>query len=160
MASKPYTVFISATQRDQELAKDLSKRLQSVGVNVTYVEEDIRLGDSRSITKRIQDAMQASDEVFVLMTHNSAQDPWISFETGAALSLEKPVTPILVGVDEKSPTVTLSGHAPVKYSDLDKAIGEVQHRAHDAAESKRNPSRAYKADAGRPMSKGLKTAKR
>ncbi|MCA1554538.1 MAG: toll/interleukin-1 receptor domain-containing protein, partial [Chloroflexi bacterium] len=158
MASKAYTVFISATQRDKELAKDLSKRLKSVGVDVAYLDDEVKQSGSKEITQQTYQALRKSDEVFVLLTHNSVDDPWTSFDMGAALSLEKPVTPIVVGVDEKSPPVTLSGYEPVRYSDLEKAIEAVGQRASGTSES-RATSKQMRLDE-RATSRGAKPNRR
>jgi len=121
-----YRVYISHSVKDSELAKDLTRRLAEAGVEVIpFVSEaDTGSGLSAMILKRVRD----SDEVIVLLTDNSADSSWVRYEIGAADSMDKLLTPVVVneGVEQRVPMV---GKRFVKYADLPKYISSLKRRA-------------------------------
>lgn len=121
-----YRVYISHSVRDSELAKDLARRLAEADVEVLpFVgEADTSSGMRAMILKRVRDA----DEVIVLLTDNSADSSWVRYEMGAADSIDKRLTPVVVneGVEQRVPIV---GKHFVKYADLPKYIASLKRRA-------------------------------
>ena len=121
-----YRVYISHSVKDSELAKDLTRRLAEVGVEVTpfVAGADTSSGMRAMILKRVRD----SDEVIVLLTDNSADSSWMRYEMGAADSMDKRLTPVVVneGVEQRVPMV---GKHFVKYADLPKYISSLKRRA-------------------------------
>jgi hypothetical protein len=112
--------------KDSELAKDLTRRLAEVGVEVLplVVEADTSSGTRAMILQRVR----ASNEVIVLLTDNSADNSWVRYEIGVADSMDKRVTPVIVneGVEQRVPMV---GKHFVKYADLPKYITSLKRRA-------------------------------
>jgi hypothetical protein len=126
-----YSVYISHSVKDSELAKDLARRLVEAGIEVlplVVVEADTQSSGIRAmILQRVRD----SDEVIVLLTDNSADSSWVRYEIGAADSMDKRLTPVVVneGVEQRVPMV---GKHFVKYADLPKYISSLKRRAQAA----------------------------
>ncbi len=121
-----YRVYISYSTKDEELAKDLSRRLRDAGVGVFLEKKMLEAGaDWR---REIMDALGKSDEVIVLLTDNSAHSQWVRYEMGIADALDKRLTPVVVneGVEQLVPMV---GKHFIKYADLPKYISSLKKRA-------------------------------
>jgi len=124
-----YRVYISHSATDSELAKDLARRLEEVGVKTHAFINMTETNESASNwRKMIRMYMLSSDEVIVLLTDNSADSPWLRYEMGVADSLDKRLTPVIVneGVEQRVPMV---GKHFVKYADLPKYISSLKRRA-------------------------------
>jgi hypothetical protein len=95
---------------------------------LVVVEADTQSSGIRAmILQRVRD----SDEVIVLLTDNSADSSWVRYEIGAADSMDKRLTPVVVneGVEQRVPMV---GKHFVKYADLPKYISSLKRRAQAA----------------------------
>jgi hypothetical protein len=123
-----YSVYISHSVKDSELAKDLTRRLAEAGVEVlplVVVEADTQSSGIRAmILQRVRNA----DEIILLLTDNSADSSWVRYEIGAADSMDKRLTPVIVneGVEQRVPS--LAGRTFVKYADLPKYISSLKRR--------------------------------
>jgi hypothetical protein len=124
-----YKVFISSSYRDIDLAKDLAHRLEDTGVQV-YSVDKAAAGDS--IAAEISHGLSSADEVIVILTDNSVNNSTLMFEIGAATSLRKRVTPIIVGLEKQSLPSIIRTMKYVKYPDLPKYISELGRRAEAA----------------------------
>src|SRR5215217_4654243 len=120
-----YRVYISHTFKDSELARDLKRRLREAGVTVSAAES-AEPGEDFSLY--IKNSLRSADEVVVLLTDSSVNSSWLLYEIGAADSLDKRVTPILVNEGaELLPQI--SGRQIVRYADLPKYISSLKRRA-------------------------------
>jgi hypothetical protein len=121
-----YKIFISSSSKDLDLAKDLAKRLEETGVNVSSAERGVRPSEvfSNQITKQLSSV----DEVVVILTENSVNSPWLMFELGAASSLKKRVTPLIVGVETSKLPSLIRNMSYIKYPDLAKYIEDLKER--------------------------------
>lgn len=126
-----YKVFISSTQKDLDLARDLSRRLNEAGVEVFSVEKSVAPGEI--IMTRIEQGLRESDEVIVILTNNSIDSPWVMSELGAAFSLHKRVTPVVLGVEPSEIPPMVRHLMSVKYSDLEDYIAELAERTRGVA---------------------------
>lgn len=119
-----YKVFISHTQKDSDLAKDLACRLEEAGVNVFPVEKSAVNGES--VITTVNPGLQEADEVIVIVTDSSVNSPGLNSQTGAALGLLQRVTRIVVGVedDELPPFIGKT----VRYADLHEYIPIIARR--------------------------------
>jgi len=123
----PYKVFISSTFKDIDLARDLSRRLQEVDISVCPLDERVEPVGA-TLGKIVQDLSRA-DEVFVILTDNSVDNPYLMYELGAATSLRKRVTPIIVGLEPSKLPSLLKGLKYIKYPDLSKYISALEKRS-------------------------------
>ncbi|MDZ7343678.1 MAG: toll/interleukin-1 receptor domain-containing protein [candidate division KSB1 bacterium] len=112
-------VFISSTQKDWDLAKDLARRLHNIGLQVLAEEETERPGKGGSTINRGLRHLRMSDEVILLLTEEASANEKIIFEIGAALSLQKKITPIIVGVDKEKLPPLLKNLNYIKYAEVE-----------------------------------------
>lgn len=123
-----YSVFISSTREDLELARDLARRLKEVGVKVYPVEKSSILG--LNVLSKFKKELHEADEVIVLLTGNSINSPGIISEMGAAFGLNKRVTPVLVNVDAEKLPPFISRDS-IKFADLPRYISDLKKRAEE-----------------------------
>jgi TIR domain-containing protein len=119
-----YKVFISHTQKDSDLAKDLACRLEEAGVNVFPVEKSAVNGES--VITTVNPGLHEADEVIVIVTDSSVNSPGLNSQTGAALGLLQRVTRIVAGIedDELPPFIGKT----VRYADLREYIPIIARR--------------------------------
>lgn len=120
-----YKVFISSTQKDSDLARDLARRLESAGVSVVSVDET-RAG--AQFKAAIDRSLREADELVLIVSPDSVNSPSLMFEMGAAFFARKRVTPVLVGIDPSELPTPLKYVPSVKYSDLQDYISEIGKR--------------------------------
>jgi hypothetical protein len=124
-----YRIYISHSLKDLELAKDLARRLAEAGIEVLpfVTEADTNSGRRAMILQRVRD----SNEVIVLLTDNSADNSadgfWVRYAMGAADSIDKRLTPVVVneGVEQRVPMV---GKHFIRYAELPKYISALKRR--------------------------------
>jgi len=121
-----YKAFISSTVEDLDLAKDLAKRLESAGVNVNPVGSMTAAGEV-VFTKTLRDLRQA-DEIFVIVTNESVHNSNLMFEMGAASSLKKRVTPVIVGLKPAEVPSLIKNMRHIQYPELADYIKSLEER--------------------------------
>lgn len=119
-----YKVFISSTQRDIEVARDLARRLEEAGIRV-HPPEETELGENAIswVTRSLREA----DEVIVILTDNSVNNPGVIYEMGAASGLHKRVTGLVVNV--KDSEIPPFAKKYVRFAELPAYIAELAQRA-------------------------------
>jgi hypothetical protein len=122
-----YKVFISSTLKDIDLARDLSRRLKEAGIDVYSVDKAAVPGEA--IFNKTTVDLGRADEVFLILTDNSVDNPNLMYELGAATSLRKRVTPVIVGLDTKRLPSLMKNMNYVKYPDLPKYISDLEKRS-------------------------------
>ena len=120
-----YKVFISSTQKDSDLARDLARRLESAGATVVSVGET---PDGKRFKAAIDRSLREADELVLIVSPDSVNSPSLMFEMGAAFSARKLVTPVLVGIDPSELPPPFRYVASVKYSALEDYISEIAKR--------------------------------
>lgn len=120
-----YQIFISYSHKDSELARDLERRLEEVGVKVSSDPVDATAGTD--LRRGISRALREADEVVMLLTDNSVPASNAIFEIGLADALDKRVTPVVVneGIEKFLPMIRKRF---IKYTDLPKYIDSVKER--------------------------------
>jgi hypothetical protein len=119
-----HKVFISFSAKDKSIANSLKRQLAKAGAEVSAVELMPRGGVS-PIKRGIEDAIRQSDEVIAIVTRNSAQSQWMSFEIGIAAGLGKKLIPVLVGITPSElPPVLRSFHA-INLSEFRQYVGRL-----------------------------------
>jgi hypothetical protein len=122
-----YQVLISSTPRDRDIAENLAQLVREAGASVLSVEQTPPQGES--IDFAFRRALKRSDELVVILTDRSLDNPYLLFEMGAAFSLRKLVIPILVGVEDSEITPPLAQFRYVKYSELRSYLRDLEKRA-------------------------------
>ena len=122
-----YKVFISATHKDMDLARDLAHRLEEAGVKVFSVEQTVVPGEQ--IVTKVNRGLRQADEVIVILTDSSINSPGVISEMGAAFGLHKRVTPVVVGIEPEDLPSLVKQMQYIRYADLYDYIAELKKRA-------------------------------
>jgi hypothetical protein len=125
-----YKVFISFSVKDIDLARDISRRLKEAGIDVYSVDKSAVPGEA--IFNKITVDLGRADEVLFNLTDNSIDNPNLMYELGAATSLRKRVTPVIVGLEPNKLPSLMKGLNFVKYTDLPKYISDLEKRVRAA----------------------------
>ena len=121
-----YKVFVSSTVKDSDLARDLAQRLESAGLKVNSIE---KAASGEPIPIRITRELRHADEVFVILTDESVNSSKLMFEIGAASSLRKRITPVVVGIEPGRVPSLIRQLKYIKYPDLERYIADLGKRA-------------------------------
>jgi len=81
-----YSVFISYSSKDEQLARRLHADLQDQGVRCWFAPEDLKIGDK--FRQRIDEAIHLQDKLLLLLSEHSIKSPWVENEVEAALEKE------------------------------------------------------------------------
>ncbi len=121
-----YKVFISSTMKDIDLARDLAHRLESAGIKVSSLDKVV---SGEAIPSKITRELSSADEVFVILTDESVNNSNLMFEIGAASSLRKRITPVVVGLEPGRVPSLIRNLKYIKYPDLERYIADLEKRA-------------------------------
>ena len=121
-----YKVFISSALKDFDLERDLANRLEHAGIEVLSHDKKPA---AETISSRVTKALSNADEIFVILSGESIENPNLMFELGAASSLRKRVTPILVGLEPAKVPSIIKSLKYIKYPDLGRYIAALEKRA-------------------------------
>jgi len=127
----PYQVLISSTQKDWDLAENLAQSVRETGADVVSIVKTSAQGEAVDISLRR--ALQKADEVVIILTDRSLNDPLLLLEMGAAFSLRKRLIPILVGIEDSEIPPLIARFPYVRYSQLRRYLSELQERAKSPA---------------------------
>lgn len=122
-----YKVFISSTDNDIEIARDLAQRLEAAGVRVFPVEKTAVAGET--ILTTVNRALREADEVIMVLTRDSAHSPALVSELGMAMALQKRVAPLLVNLTTQELPPMFRQLSPLRYADLPGYISTLAARA-------------------------------
>jgi len=122
-----YKAFVSSTVKDIDLARDLAQRLEGAGIKVNAVDKAAASGEV--ISTKIKRALTEADEVFVILTQESLDNSNLMFEIGAASSLRKRITPIVVGLEAGELPSIIRNLKYVRYPDVGKYIEGLERQA-------------------------------
>lgn len=87
-------IFLSYSGKDGVFAHLLASALNKRGVEALINKEEILWG--QNLIKTTQKALKSASAVIVLLSENSRDSKWISFEIGAATAQGKTIFPILI----------------------------------------------------------------
>jgi hypothetical protein len=91
---RAYDVFVSFSSQDGGHAERLAEEIRKAGGTPFLAAKDIAAGDD--FAERIRDALEASGELWMLVTPHSLTSEWVMSEWGAAWALRKRIVPILL----------------------------------------------------------------
>jgi len=80
------SVFLSHSSKDKFFARKLAEALTRYGVTVWIDEAELRIGDS--LIEKISDAIEDSDFVAAVLSHNSVNSNWVQKELRLATTKE------------------------------------------------------------------------
>jgi len=121
-----YKAFISSTVEDLDLARDLAQRLESAGVTVKPVGSMTAAGEV--VFTKIRRELRQADEIFIIVTNDSVHNSNLMFEMGAASSLKKRVTPVIVGLKPTEVPSLIKNMRHIQYPELADYIKNLEER--------------------------------
>jgi len=100
------SIFMSHSSKDKFFVRSLAEHLRKYGIKVWLDEAEINIGDS--LTEKIGEAIESTDYVGVVLSHNSINSEWVQRELQIALQKEIKgkkvvVLPILIEAVEIPP---------------------------------------------------------
>jgi predicted RNA-binding protein with PIN domain len=125
-----HKIFVSSSYKDRDLARDLTRRLKEAGFQPTYSELTLTAGSD--FEKAFMSQLKRADEMIVVVTSNSVHNPWMMFEVGAASSLRKKITPVIVGLDKYQLPQAIRQLNYIKYDKLADYIADIERQAQAA----------------------------
>lgn len=125
-----HKVFISASHKDRDLARDLEHRLRDAGVPVIYSELTLSAGSNYE--KDFMNLLRSADEIIVILSSNSVDNFWTMYGIGAASSLRKKVTPVVVGLEDKELPSVIKQLQHIRYDELSDYISKLERTAQAA----------------------------
>ena len=121
-----YQIFISSAPRDRDLAENLAQSVRETGAEVLSVAQTPDRGEVVSFD--LHRALRKADEILFILTDRSLNNPYLIYEMGAAFSMRKRFTSVLVGVED-SEIPPLIAHLPyLRYSELRRYLSELEQR--------------------------------
>jgi hypothetical protein len=125
-----YNVFISASHKDRDLARDLARRLKKAGVHSTYSE--LTLSTGSEYEKTFMKLLKEADEIVLILSSHSVDNLWMMFEIGAASSLRKRITPVVVGLEKQELPPVIKQLKYITYDKLSDYIANMERLAQAA----------------------------
>jgi TIR domain len=122
-----YKIFISSSVKDIDLMRDLKRRLQSSGIEVRSWDKEI--GPGQLISQQVIKNISNADEVVVILSNESVDNPNLMFELGAASSMKKRVTPVVVGLESSKVPSLIRNLKYIKYPEISRYIADLEKRA-------------------------------
>ena len=126
-----YQVLITSAPRERDIAENLAQSVLATGANVLSVlqtparDEAVRFDPRR--------ALQKADETVIVLTERSLNNPYLLLEMGAAFSLRKRFTPLLVGIEDSEIPPLIAQFPFVRYSELQKYLSDLETRVKSSA---------------------------
>jgi hypothetical protein len=118
-------VFVSYTRQDQDLARDIARRLRSAGLEPWI---DLSLSAGENWARRLGGAIRDSDAVIFLLTPAALASEWTVYELGLADAADKVIVPVVAGLGDQPLSPVLKAYQLVPYDRLDAAISELARR--------------------------------
>ncbi|MGZ8845354.1 MAG: TIR domain-containing protein [Pyrinomonadaceae bacterium] len=122
-------VFIHSSSKDIDIVQDLAHRLEAAGVETHWANESAKSDKTISVTNR---ALREADEIFIILTNESVDDPNLMVALGAAYSTRRHVTPIVVGLQTSQIPSLIKSLKYIKYPDLNSYIADMASRTRAA----------------------------
>lgn len=119
-----YNVLVCSTRKERDLSKGLTDSLRELG----FSAQQETLPETQ-LSKARRERLQKADEVIVMLTETSVANPWVLYEMGAAVSLHKRVTPILVGIGSSDLPPIVQQMPHVSYAHLRRYFVGLRERA-------------------------------
>jgi len=114
------TVFLSYSRTDSEVAEATKSTLEKHGARV-WIDTASMLAGSR-IQESIENAINSSDALVLVVTKNALSSFWVPFEFGYALGTKTPVFPVVHGIDHHDMPGILSSLNCCSYFQLETVL--------------------------------------
>lgn len=130
-STSPYRVFVSHATYDKWVARVLCEKIEQLGVATFRDDRDIAGGDS--IPDAIRDAIEACDEILVLLSPDSVKRSWVLFEVGMAFAFRKRSVPLMFHVSSEEIPDLIQSDRGYTLENLDDYLADLQRRTTENA---------------------------
>lgn len=120
-----YAVFVSHSSKDNWIAGQIAKEVEALGGEPWFDLNNLRGGDA--FQEEILEAIRNCTEAIVLISPNSVNSQWVSYEIGAVAVQDKRVTPVLNNVPPEA-MAPLRDVSAIDLNDFDKFLRELAGR--------------------------------
>jgi hypothetical protein len=120
-----YAVFVSHSSKDNWIAGQIAKEVQALGGEPWVDLNNLRGGDA--FQEEILEAIRNCTEAIVLISPNSVNSQWVSYEIGAVAVQGKRVTPVLNNMPPEA-IAPLRNVSAIDISDFDRFLRELAGR--------------------------------
>ena len=76
--------------------------------------------------KTFMSRLKAADEIIVILSRNSIDNLWMMYEIGAASSLQKQITPVVVGLESAELPPVVKQLKYIRYDKLSEYISNIK----------------------------------
>lgn len=119
-------VFISHSHKDDELVRDLARRLREAGLQPFVDFSDIPAGADWK--KTLRENIRSADAVLMLITPATQQSPWMMTELGMAEGFERIIVPVTAGLKARDLPAPLQTYQIAPFDQVDDAIRILSQR--------------------------------
>jgi hypothetical protein len=124
-------VFISHSHEDNELVRDLARRLRAAGLEPILDLDDVPAGTEWK--KTVREHIRAADAVLILMTPAARNSAWMMAELGMAEGFERLILPVTAGLKPRELPAPLRTYHVAPFDQVDDAINVLSERLTTAA---------------------------
>lgn len=129
-----YVVFISHSSKESWVARQLAKEVKAAG-GASWVDVNVLAGGD-DFQDEILEAIRTCSEAIVLISPNSVNSQWVSYEIGAVAVQGKRVTPVLNNVPPEAMAPLRRVHA-IDLNDFDDFLAQLRERIRQGSRRRR-----------------------
>ncbi|MBI3467531.1 MAG: toll/interleukin-1 receptor domain-containing protein [Planctomycetes bacterium] len=131
MTASRGSVFIIHSHQDNELVRDLARRLCDAGLDPLVDLTDLPV--AANWKKTVRKKIRAADAVLVLMTPAALNSSWVMTELGMAEGFDRLVIPVSAGLKPRNLPAPLRTYRIAPFDRVDAAINMLSERLTAAA---------------------------
>ena len=124
-------VYISHSHRDNELVRDLARRLRDAGLKPVVDFAEVRAGTDWK--KALREQIRDSEAVLKLVTPAALSSAWAMAELGMAEGFDRTVLPVTAGLKRSELPAPLRSYQVTPFDQVDDAINLLSERLTAAA---------------------------
>lgn len=128
-----HRIFISHGTKDNELVRDIARRLRQAGFEPDVVSGEVAVGGN--LKSAVRQGIRDADTVLLLLTPESLASDWTMTELGFAEGFDRRVIPVTVGVAKRDLPAPLRTYKTVPFDRLDQAISQLSETLSVATEA-------------------------
>lgn len=115
-SKQPRKVFLSYANERKELADYVSEQLRQLGIETGDIEN--KQGSDDSIAESVKNRLLNSEAMIALVTPDSIDSEWLSYELGLASGLDRRVFPVVIDVSLEHLPPQLAHNQSIKLEEL------------------------------------------
>lgn len=124
----PYRVFVSHATADKGIVLLLGEKIDALR-GVTTFRDDRDIAGGEVIPAKLLEALEASDEMLVLLTPAAVQSLWVMHEVGAFWAMRQPIVPVFHQVEPGQFPPLVKDVKAYRLQDFDQYLADLRGRA-------------------------------